>query len=103
MGVSTVIAYGIPLTEEFGERLDGTDDVVDLIEDGNLGAKWVAWCPSAEGNQYVLGIELAYVSKNTDFEKLHAEWEQALATAPEEVREWAEQYDPDVHVMSGKN
>jgi hypothetical protein len=106
MGVAKTVAYGILLTDRFGGVFDGAEDIVDTIEEtaekDGLDPIWVALCPSAEGNQYVLGLNTT-ISKTTDFAALHKEWGNVIAKAPKEVQEWAKQYDPDVHFMAGKD
>ena len=103
MGVAKVIAYGIKLTDEFGYPYDA--DAAKVIKSSmkTRSPKWATFCPSAEDDQCVLGIEVTEFSKLTDFMKLHEAWELAITSAPPSVREYAKRFDPDICFLAGKD
>jgi len=102
MGVARVVAYGVLVTDEFGEAFEEMRELHDAIGDPYKSDPWLVSCPSAESPQLVVGIE-ANIEKNTDFSALQAQWEEAIAKAPAQVQALANEWEPDVCFLAGKN
>lgn len=110
MAVMHTTAYGVLLTQDFGDSLDKQfDPLIDLInnkkyeeDDYDYGSKWLATCPSAERDQMVLGFEVRF-DKNLEMEQVEKKWQELIKTVPEEWKELIKDFpEPNFHVMSGK-
>lgn len=97
------ITYGIAITDRHGDPLTGLAELVAQIIEPWRESTWRVTCFSAQNPQFVLGIE-AKISKYTDFDALHRQWEQSMATAPQKVRDLMAKLplaEPDVVFLAG--
>jgi len=100
------VAFGISLTDEFGDSLD--DEMVDVVKklykennyDYPVG---IASFPSAEDDQLVLGFFIR-LDRDINVEELDKQWNDLMAKLPPELKAIYDQYEwnkPNFHVMSG--
>lgn len=97
------IAYGIHITDSFGNPRPGCEDLVAAIYEQEGEPIWLVKCYTDQAPQLLIGKE-AKINKTTDFVALHNEWEALIQTIPQEILDLmaeAPLVEPDVDFMSG--
>lgn len=84
--IITNTGFGIYLTDEFGEALNGMDEMLEITGDRYEDNEWKFYCPSAEEPQIVFGFECK-LDKNTSVQELEEKWQKNLSLAPKEMVE----------------
>jgi hypothetical protein len=100
-----VTAYGILITDELGNMLEGVpEEWFNIIKKyDSFYTTGITDCPSSENPQLVLGFE-THIYKRINFKEMDEKWKEEMSKAPQEVRFVANSlkrlgFDTDIHFL----
>lgn len=98
--------YGIKLTDNFGRFYNVFKEIKDYVEENESVLDIIEYCPSAEDNQYVIGIQIN-INKDINIVKIHEDWLNYYDSLPCEFKQLIEKIEkkyivPDINIQAGK-